>query len=276
MSIITLTTDFGLKDHTVGTIKGKIFSLYPNCRVVDISHQIDCFNVSEAAYCIKNSYRHFPKKTVHIIGVDTELSYPDSKHLVVEFDQYYFICADNGVLNLLFTEFAPKSIYQITIHDRMNNNPSDMDVFIESAVHLAKGGVPNVIGKKIKQLNQIKPIQAQFEKNLIKGHIIYIDHFGNCVSNITKKKFDNYVGNRAIKIKIAGKTLDRIQATYCDFPLKKPEQLRYYEGDLLALFNENDHLEIALYKSNPRTTGAASTLLGISYLDSLIVEINEI
>ena len=108
MSTVTLTTDFGIKDHFIANIKGAILSELPEANIVDISHQISPFNILEAAYIIQNSYRSFPLGTIHIIGVDSELN-PENKHLVVKFEGQYFICADNGIMSmacLLYTSDA--------------------------------------------------------------------------------------------------------------------------------------------------------------------------
>ena len=116
MSIITLTTDFGLKDHFVGALKGKIYSEYSEAKIVDISHSIDPFNVSEAAYIIGAAYWSFPKGTVHIIGVDIELNH-ENKHVAIEWNNQFFIAADNGILSILTQKVKPEKIVAINIHD---------------------------------------------------------------------------------------------------------------------------------------------------------------
>ena len=100
MSIITLTTDYGLKDHFVGALKGKLLSEYPEVTIIDISHHIDPFNIAEAAYIIGAAYSSFPKGTVHLIGVDIELN-ENNQHIAMQWNDHYFICADNGILSML-------------------------------------------------------------------------------------------------------------------------------------------------------------------------------
>ena len=99
MSVITLITDFGTKDHYVGSVKGALYSELNDLRIVDISHSISPFNIIEAAYIIENSYKNFPIGSIHIIGVDSEKT-PEQNHLVIKLDGHYFICADNGKLRL--------------------------------------------------------------------------------------------------------------------------------------------------------------------------------
>ncbi len=101
MSIITLTTDLGLKDHYVASLKGRIYSQLPSAKVIDITHLIDKHNIVQAAFTLKNAYKDFPKGTVHIIGVKPLVD-SHSQHVVVCYDNHYFIGADNGIFSLLF------------------------------------------------------------------------------------------------------------------------------------------------------------------------------
>ena len=112
--IVTLTTDFGEKDHFVGAVKGALYSELDTLRIVDISHSISPFHLTEAAYVIQNAYRSFPKGSVHIIGIDSELN-PENKHIAVYLDEHYFICADNGIISLISSTIKPSKIFKINI-----------------------------------------------------------------------------------------------------------------------------------------------------------------
>ena len=126
MSIITLITDFGTKDHFVAKIKGTIISELPQAGIVDISHQISPFNIMEAAYVIENSYQHFPEKTIHIIGVDSENT-PECSHIVVKLNDQYFICADNGIMSIVCHNIKPDKIFEINIHNKIDSQNSGFD-----------------------------------------------------------------------------------------------------------------------------------------------------
>src|SRR5436189_1465455 len=154
MSIITLTTDYGLKDHFVGALKGKILSDFSEAKIVDISHDIDPFNTIEASYTIGAAFMSFPKGTVHIIGVDAELNI-ETKHIAMQWNDHYFICADNGILSMLIQKVVPQKIMEINVHDRLPVEATDLDVFIKVACHLSKGGNLNVLGKEINTLKQV-------------------------------------------------------------------------------------------------------------------------
>ena len=165
MSIITLTTDFGHKDYFVGALKGKILSEHKEAIIVDISHEIDLFNTLEASYCIEAAYRNFPKGTIHIIGVDSE-RVGDTQHIAMQWDDHYFICADNGILNSLIQKKIPQKMVAITIHDRLNIDASDMDVFVAVACHIARGGLLNVIGKEISSLKPVSVLTSSITDDL--------------------------------------------------------------------------------------------------------------
>ncbi|MXN89913.1 hypothetical protein GR160_01625 [Flavobacterium sp. Sd200] len=268
MSIITLTTDFGLKDHFVGALKGKILSCYEGAVIVDISHHVDLFNISEASYIVGAAYNSFPQSTVHLIGVDAELT-KETRHIAMLWNGHYFICADNGVLSLLTQRILPEKIVEINIHDRLPEGSTEMDAFVMVACHLAKGGLLNVIGREtneIKQIFDLQPVVSP-DSNSIRGYVVYIDHFGNCVTNITKKQVKELAKGRDYEITFSTKSIKGVKSGYSDFTVNERFSLKDYEGEKLAIFNEAGFLEIAIYRSNPSTVGTAKTLLGLKFRD---------
>jgi len=268
MSIITLTSDYGLKDHFVGALKGKILSEYSEATIIDISHHIDAFNTVEASYVIGASYSSFPKGTVHLIGVDLELN-KENQHIVMQWNDHYFIAADNGILSMLTQKIVPQKIVAINIHDRLPNEATDMDVFVKVACHIAKGGLLNVIGKEIKNIKQVTDLQAvpANDGNSIKGYVIYIDHFGNAVTNISKKQFLEVAKSRPYEIVLRTKNIKTILPNYSAIASSDKYPIKYYEGEKLAIFNEAGFLEIAIFRSNPSKVGSANSLLGLNYRD---------
>lgn len=273
MSIITLTTDFGLKDHFVGALKGKIITEHPQAQIIDISHDIDLFNISQASYIINAAYNSFPKGSVHLIGVDSERTL-ENKHIAMQWNDHYFICADNGILSILTQKIVPQQIVEINIHDRLPEGSSDMDVFVKVACHLAKGGTLSVIGKEISQIKAMSELQATAtsDSGSIKGYVVYIDHFGNCVTNISKKFITEIGKGRSFEVRFGTKTIKSIHQSYSDFKVSEKFTLKDYEGERLALFNEADFLEIAIYKSNPSTVGSATSLLGLKFRDLVTIQ----
>lgn len=273
MAIITLTTDFGEKDHFAGAIKGAIYSELSDINIVDISHSVSPFNISEAAYIILNAYSSFPKGTIHIIGIDSELN-PENKHIAVKLDDHYFICANNGIMSMICAEIVPEKIVEINIHDKIETKFPVLDIFVKVACHIARGGTLEVIGKVI---NNIKPIKnlAPFvndEKNQIIGSVIYIDNYGNVVTNIKRKFFENVQKTRSYEIFARNHRFDKIYDKYSDIVnFEIDESKRHDEGKGLVVFNSSGYLEIAVYKSNCRTVGGASTLMGLKTMDTVTV-----
>lgn len=272
MSIITLITDYGLKDHFVGALKGKIISEFPEAKMIDISHNIDPFNISEASYILQASYASFPKGTVHLIGVDAERN-AENDHIAMQWNDHFFVCADNGILSMLTQHIVPQKIVAINIHDRLSQDATDMDVFKTVACHLAKGGSLNVIGKDIPSLKQITDLQPIISKdgNSIRGNVIYIDHFGNIVLNISKKQFIELGKGRPYEIDIKPRPLKTILPDYSSIAVSDKFPIKYYEGEKLAIFNEAGYLEIAIFRSNAATVGTATSLLGIGYRDTITI-----
>ncbi|WP_010135714.1 SAM hydrolase/SAM-dependent halogenase family protein [Ochrovirga pacifica] len=275
MALITLTTDFGKKDHYVSTLKGAIYSLLPNTIIVDISHEISPFNIAETAYILKNAYQSFPKGSIHIVGVDTELT-PTNKHIALLLDGHYFICPDNGITSMIASEIQPSKIVEINIHDRIENCRSELDVFVHVACHIARGGTLDVIGRPLANIKHLVELQPTLYDSKIVGSIIYVDNYGNAISNITKELFQEYGKGRPFKISAGRYTTHQILQKYSDIiDFNSEASIRKAPGSRLMLFNSNNFLEIAIYKSNPKTVGGASTLLGLNYREPVTIEFEQ-
>ena len=274
MSLITLTTDFGTKDHFVGAVKGAIYSELPDAKIVDITHEISPFNITETAYILKNSYKSFPSGTIHIIGVDSELSI-ENKHIAIELDGHFFVCPDNGLISMIASEINPTKIVEINIHDRIESSFPVLDVFVQVACFIARGGSLGVIGKEIKEYKKLIEIQPKVNQTqtTIIGGVIYIDNYGNVISNISKKLFNEIGKGREFKLTARRHTFSKIHGKYNDIVnYSISEERRQNDGDKLALFNSAGYLEIAIYRSNLKTVGGASSLLGLGYRDSITIE----
>ena len=273
MSIITLTTDYGNKDYSVSELKAKIYNEISDVRIVDISHNISPFNLTEAAYIIKSAYRHFPKGSIHIIGIESDLT-PENAHIAMKFDDNYFIGADNGVFSMIIGDFKADSMVEINIHKNYNNTITANDVFVKIATHISRDGKLEVIGKKIdsiKEIKDIKPVVSS-DNNQIIGSVIYIDNYGNVVTNITQNIFDKIAKSRPFTIYARNVKFDKIFNNYSDaIDYSIPKDKREEDGKKIALFNNLGYLELSIYKSNPSTVGSASTLFGLGYRDQISV-----
>ena len=108
--------------------------------------------------------------------------------------------------------------------------------------------------------------------NSIKGNVIYIDHFGNVVTNISKKQFLDVAKGRPYEIVMKTKNIKTILPNYSSIATNEKYAIKNYEGEKLALFNEAGFLEIAIFRSNPSKIGSASSLLGLSYRDVVLIQ----
>ena len=146
MAIITLTTDLGYKDFYQAALKGSILNTLPTVNIIDITHEIEAFNISKAAFLLKNSFYYFPKGTVHLIGIDTVYS-AANKYLAVKYRDHFFVGADNGIFSLIFEE-APQQVVELNILQDLKFLHFPLaDIFVKAACHLASGGVLVDIGE---------------------------------------------------------------------------------------------------------------------------------
>lgn len=264
--LITLTSDMGLKDYYVASVKGAIFSQLPDAKIVDVSHNIPPFDIVHAAFVIKNTFKDFPKNTIHIIGIDAATN-NENKHLIVQNHDQYFIGSDNGIFSLIFDK-QPDGAWAI---NRSEDLPEfsfpTKDVFVPIACHLARGGLPTVVGKPIEKLKTKQLFRPIIDKNSIKGMVCYIDKYGNLMTNISQKLFREVGKNRAFKIYLTKSeySIQKIHQKYNEVP----------EGERVALFGSSGLLEIAINKGVQGSGGGASQLFGISINDIISLEFKD-
>lgn len=192
----------------------------------------------------------------------------------MQWNDQYFICADNGILSMLTQKITPQKIVAINIHDRFPSDFTDLDIFVKVACHIAKGGLLNVIGKEttsIKQITELQPVLGN-DGNSLKGYVIYIDHFGNVVTNISKKQFIEVAKGRSYEIVMKPKSIKTILPNYSSIASSTKYPIKTYEGEKLAIFNEAGFLEIAVFRSNPTKVGSANSLLGLNYWDTILIQ----
>ncbi len=273
MAIITFTSDFGNKDYFVSAVKGAMMQELEQATLVDISHDVAPFNIAECAYIIENAYPFFPQGTIHIIGVDAEKT-PENQHLAVFMNGHYFICANNGLVSLITHKFKPEKVIEIKLNDTDDHKFAVASVFVKAAAHLARGGSIDLLGtpfKSLKVLTQLLPTVSP-KGNEIRGAVLYVDNYGNVVTNITKRMFDEVGKARAFHVQARNHRFDKIYENYADairFDIEKSH--REEDGKQIALFNSGGYLELSVYKSNPKTSGGASSLFGLHYRDSVTV-----
>ncbi len=257
-SIITLTTDLGEKDFTVSAVKGSIHSLIDNPKIVDVSHRVPKFDIMQAAFILRNAYPFFPKNTVHIVGVmpyETE----QNRHVAILYKGHYFVGTDNGVFSMIFNEPAEKIIeldLKVSLHDNGFLKPIT-DIFVQAACHLAKGGTIQMLGQPKNSLVERTFFKPLIDQNSIRGTIIYIDNFGNAVTNIDELTFKEVRRTRdfTISFRVPGYDIHQISKSYADVS----------PSEKLAVFGPTGFLEIAI------NLGNASDLLGLNISDVVTI-----
>ncbi|MGB0888160.1 MAG: SAM hydrolase/SAM-dependent halogenase family protein [Vicingaceae bacterium] len=257
MAVITLTTDLGLVDNYVASVKGAILKGYPEATIVDITHEIPAFDLQKSAFILRNCYQDFPEGTVHILGVNSEADV-NVPHVALFANGHYFIGADNGVFSLIFDN-PPEKVVELTLsQDTDRVTFPTKDVFVKAACHIARGGTLEVIGTAKYELSVRTMFRAVSDNNIIKGIATYIDHYGNVITNISESQFKNFGNGRPFKIlfRSAEYEIDEISSSYS----------AVVEGERVAMFSSTGYIEIAINKAN------ASKLFGINQGDTIRVE----
>ncbi|MET3537848.1 SAM hydrolase/SAM-dependent halogenase family protein [Chryseobacterium limigenitum] len=273
MSIITLTSDFGNLDYRVSAVKGKILSLNSKVTIVDITHDIQAFNLIQTSYIVRNAHKYFPKGSIHILAVDS-FFHKSRKNILYNANGSYFLAADNGLLSLVFFDIKPEAIYEITLNNRFDDivNFTSTDVFVPAAVHLANGGLPEVIGRKIDTVKELffpKPVYNEPERMII-GEVMYIDNFGNIISNINKEIFESTgKGYDNFTIKFRNLTLSKIFQSHTEV-VSDWERETEYHGQSAAIFNDSQLLELTIYKGSKKN--GAKSLFGLNVGENIYIQ----
>ena len=262
--IITLISDWGYSDYYPGAVKGKLLSLIPDINVVDITHNIKTFDIRHAGYILNNVYKTFPVGTINIIGVDTEeyvINDLIQSHIIVKYNGYYFIGADNGIFSLITSPEDAEEIYEVTLPFNEINGKykyifSVRDRLVNVAAHIASGGSLDEIGKPVEEFKKVIQLQPVYTNAFIKGVVIHVDNYENVIVNITEELFYSLLNNRKFNIYFRNYNISVISRQYYDVN----------EQQILALFNSSGLLEIAMNK------GKASSLLGLRMNDTVTIE----
>jgi S-adenosylmethionine hydrolase len=262
MALITITSDYGTTDPYLPALKGALYREAEGHLVTDLSHHVEPGNYFRAAYILRNSYASYPKGTVHLIAFG-EIA-PNRKLLGAELDGYYFLVADNGLLSMINPDKRILKIVEIDLKSELSLFPSH-DILAKSAGFLANGGKLEVLGRSITDIVQktLPRPRVASDKSSILGTIMYIDNFGNLISNITRKQFRTIQQERPFTIMLPRNQRVRQLSNH------------YHEvaaGSVIALFNSQDLLEIAVSGASGKHFNGANCLLGVEEQNSITVE----
>ncbi|RMD47727.1 MAG: hypothetical protein D6834_00245 [Aquificota bacterium] len=185
--IIALLTDFGLSDGFVGSVKGVIKTINPSADIIDISHNVNSFDILEGALILKASYSYFPKGTIFTVVVDPGVG---SKRdaIIVKTKDYFFVAPDNGILSLALKNEKIEKIINIQNEKfflpRDNNTFHGRDIFAPVSAYISKGVPVELFGKEKNEILKIDIPRPEIKNGKIYGKIIKFDKFGNGITNI--------------------------------------------------------------------------------------------
>lgn len=242
--IITLTTDFGSKDPYVAEMKAVILSISPNATIVDITHEIDKFNIRMGAYVLASASPYFPEGTIHVTVIDPSVG-TKRRPIIIQTEHASYVGPDNGVLVLAASNHGIRHIYEISSRNLMLSKISatfhGRDIFAPAAAHLAKDVRQEEFGSEIYEIFTPDFARITRRKNMIVGEVIHIDGFGNIITNLGEKELKPLKITRAVNIKLKGTRLKlKLCKAYAEVEQRKP----------LALIGSHNFLEISINQGN--------------------------
>ncbi|MEM2419816.1 MAG: SAM-dependent chlorinase/fluorinase [Candidatus Bathyarchaeia archaeon] len=238
--IITLTTDFGLADPYVAEMKAVILRINPNTRIVDVTHQVEKFNVRNGAFVLAAASPYFPEGTIHVAVVDPGVG-TKRKPILIETEKSFFIGPDNGVLTLAAKNQGIKHVYEIAnpkfMLPKISQTFHGRDVFAPVAAHLSKGVKPAEFGPEIHKIVMPKFAKVVKKDNTLIGEVVHVDSFGNIVTNFTAKHLEDLSIRDSVHIKLGNTKLTlKLCKAYAEVNMGKP----------LAIIGSHNFLEVSV------------------------------
>jgi S-adenosylmethionine hydrolase len=240
MKIVSLTTDFGLRDPYVAEMKAAILGISSNAVIVDVTHEVEKFNIRMGAYVLASAAPYFPKGTIHVAVVDPGVG-TQRRPLLIQTGQGFFVGPDNGVLFLAAERQGIKSIHEITNQQLMlphvSNTFHGRDVFAPAAAHLANGVSPADFGPEVQKVIKPEFAKVTFSKGSLIGEVLHVDGFGNIITNVSKEDLANLNAQDSINVGMPNCEVRlKLGKTYAE---TKPK-------DALILVGSHGYVEIAV------------------------------
>ena len=245
---VTLTSDFGLRDSYVAEMKAVILSINPNTNIVDISHDIEKFDIKMAAYTLACATPYFPKGTIHVAVVDPGVG-TRRRAILVQTQNVFYVGPDNGILTLATGNQEIQHIFKITNTKLMLTKTSHTfhgrDIFAPAAAHLTNGTKPKEFGPEIKRISTRTFATISTKNNTLTGEVLHIDGFGNIITNIRQENLNSTAIKGTVNIKTRNLKLRlKLGKTYAD--AKKKEAI--------AVIGSHGFLEVSVNQGNAQTT----------------------
>jgi hypothetical protein len=244
LSIITLTTDFGLRDPFVAEMKAVILSIASEATIIDITHEVEKFNVKTAAYILASASSYFPKGTIHVAVIDPSVG-TRRRPILIQTKQCYCIGPDNGVIAITAKNQGIKHIYEISNLKLMMPNVSHTfhgrDIFAPAAAHLAAGVPPERFGSEIRDFVVPEFAKILRRKDVLVGEVLHVDDFGNIITNFRETEISQINSTTSINLKLKNTRLRlKLCKAYADVKPREP----------LAIIGSHNFLEISINQGN--------------------------
>jgi S-adenosylmethionine hydrolase len=245
--IITLLSDFGLKDPYVAEMKAVIMGICPEARIIDVSHDIEKFNIRMGAFVLASAAPHFLKGTIHVAVVDPGVG-TKRRAILVKTSHAFYVGPDNGLLLLAAQKQGIKHVYNITnpryMLSRVSKTFHGRDIFAPAAAHLASWSNPTDFGPEIHDYVIPKFAKPELTGNELQGEVLHIDDFGNIITNISAEDFEKTPIKEGstfhLRFKDKGVIALRFCSAYGEAQVGKP----------LALIGSHNFLEISINQGN--------------------------
>lgn len=246
--VITLTTDFGLADPYVAEMKAVILGINPDAEIVDITHQVEKFNVRNGAFILAAAAPYFPRGTIHVAVVDPGVG-TKRKPILIETEKDFFIGPDNGVLALAARSQGIRHVYEIAnpkfMLPKVSSTFHGRDIFAPAAAFLSKGVEPSEFGPKIRRIVMPRFAKVVKRGDALVGEVIHVDSFGNIITNFTAKHLEALGVENCIRVRLIDKLLTlKLCKAYAEVEARKP----------LAIIGSHDFLEISINMGNAAQT----------------------
>ncbi len=245
--VIALLTDFGLRDHYVGAMKGVALGICGDVALVDITHDVPPQDIVAGALELAACWKYFPHGTIFLVVVDPGVG-SSRRGIAAEAGEYRFVAPDNGVLSPVFDDTPPRRVVELT--ERRYARPTvsrtfeGRDRFAPAAAWLAKGIDLAVLGRPAGTIQRLHVPAPAVDGAQLTGQILRVDRFGNLISNVDRRTFEAFVGGGEIEVSIGPRTVARVVSTYAEAAA----------GELCALFGSTDHLEVSVSRGNAART----------------------
>jgi S-adenosylmethionine hydrolase len=249
MALITLLTDYGEKDHYSAAIKAKILEGNSKAVIIDISKNVPPFNIIHASQVLRSVFKSFPEGTVHMVDVYAH-GQGKTSPIALKMEGHLFVGPNNGIFSLI-SEKNPDIIVELLASDQGRKSFPAKNVLAKAAMELSHGKEVSSLGNHCSNFEKLRALQVKIGKGVISGNIIHMDSYGNAISNIPKKAFEELrkIDGPKFRIEFGRESIRSISESYGDV----------MEGELVAFFNDLDLLEIAICE------GDSAALLGLEY-----------